>query len=388
MTIICFTGIFIGSFSLALVTAIMNGFEVVIHEKMQNIHAHVTITAYKNNIDLETLSPVLTQEFPEILSFSPLTIRHILLQTPESSDTMPIVAIIKGIEPEKEITTSSLYKKMIPQLSSDKDFAQLFQNNHIIIGKQLARNNQITIGDTVNILFIRDEKIQGKKIVFDSQPVIISGIFDTGIDEFDSNVAYCSLLFLDEMYPNAGIENINIALKPHTNENIIIQKLRNRLGLDVYSWKDLYPSLVASLKLEKYVSFFILALILLVASMNIMSLLFMQIIQKRPEIALLKAIGMSNKSVSTIFFIIGMLISCFASVCGLGAAVLTSLLLQKYPFITLPDTYYVTQLPIAMNVMIIVSVFCVVIFFSLCAILLPIQRIPTIHISRVLRFER
>jgi lipoprotein-releasing system permease protein len=388
MTIICFTGVFIGSFSLALITAIMNGFEVVIHEKMQNIHAHITIAAYKNNIDLKALNRVLTQEFPEIIAFSPLTTRHILLRTHESSDTMPSVAIIKGIAPEKEIITSSLSKKMIPQLASDNDFTQLFKDNHIIIGKQLARNNQIIVGDTVDILFIRDEKIQGKKVIFDSQPAIISGIFDTGIDEFDSSVVYSSLLFLDEIYPNAGIENVNITLKPHSNENIIIQKLRNRLGLDVYSWKDLYPSLVASLKLEKYVSFFILALILLVASMNIMSLLFMQIIQKRPEIALLKAIGMSNKSVSTIFFIIGMTISCFASICGLAGAVFTSLLLQKYPFITLPDTYYVTQLPIAMNAMIIVSVFCVVIFFSLCAIWLPIQRIPTIHISRVLRFER
>ena len=77
-------------------------------------------------------------------------------------------------------------------------------------------------------------------------------------------------------------------------KNIVIQKLRHRLGLDVYSWKDLYPSLVASLKLEKYVSFFILALILLVASMNIISLLFMQITQKRPTIALLQAMGMST----------------------------------------------------------------------------------------------
>jgi lipoprotein-releasing system permease protein len=121
--------------------------------------------------------------------------------------------------------------------------------------------------------------------------------------------------------------------------------------------------------------------------MNIISLLFMQITQKRPDIAILKAMGMSHGSISSIFFIIGMTISCVASFFGLLAAVIASWLLQRYPFITLPDTYYVTHLPVAMNGEIIVAVFCVVIIFSLFATWLPIQRIRSINVSRVLRFE-
>jgi ABC-type lipoprotein release transport system permease subunit len=97
--------------------------------------------------------------------------------------------------------------------------------------------------------------------------------------------------------------------------------------------------------------------------------------------------GMSQQSISTIFFIIGMTISCVASGCGLIAALIASWLLNKYPFITLPDTYYVTQLPVAMSGEIICAVFCVVILFSFFATWLPIQRIATINVSRVLRFE-
>lgn len=387
MTIICFTGIFIGTFALALVSAIMNGFEITIYEKMQSIHAPLIIESYKNNIDIDVLGTVLTEEFPEITAFSPAAHHHILITTNNSDDETPAVAIIRGINPQTEQLTSSLSQKITQKNMPDNSFPDLFDKNSLIIGKQLARNNMLSVGDSVDILFIRDEKINRRKINFDSQSAIITGIFDTGIDEFDSNVVYCSLSFLEQLYPTIAIDQINVAFAPHTNEMLLIQKLRNRLGLDVYSWKDLYPSLVASLQLENYVAFFILALILLVASMNIMSLLFMHITQKRADIAMLRAMGMPHHTVRSIFFIIGMSISCIAALCGLIMAIVASLILHNYPFISLPDTYYVTQLPVAMNGGIICMVFFVVIFFTIGAILLPIQRIKSINISRVLRFE-
>jgi lipoprotein-releasing system permease protein len=387
MTLICFLGIFIGTFSLALVTAIMNGFEVTIHQKMQGIHANIIIQSYRNGINMDVLAPILHKEFPEISAFSPMATHHILLRSnDQQQEETPIVAIIKGIDPAAEIHTSSLSQKMIKTLDN-KPFTQLFDNNQIIIGKKLAEYNKITPGNTIELLFLRDGQIHGKKVIFDSQQAKVTGIFDTGIDEFDHGVVYCSLDFLEKLYPNIDVDQINVTVAPHVNEEQLIQKLRKRLGLYVYSWKDLYPSLVATLKLEKHVSFFILALILLVASMNIISLLFMQITQKRPDIAILKAMGMSDGSISAIFFIIGMIISCVASACGLIVALCTSWFLQTYPFITLPDTYYVTQLPVAMNGEIICAVFCIVILFTIIATWLPIRQITTINVSRVLRFE-
>lgn len=387
MTIICFIGIFIGAFSLAMVTAIMNGFEVTIHKKMQGIHSNIIIQSYRGGINMDVLAPILHKEFPEITSFSPMATHHILLRSnDQSEEDSPLVAVIKGINPQTEINTSSLSQKMFKTLSNNS-FENLFNKNQIIIGKKLAEYNNISVGDTIELLFLRDGQIHGKKVTFDSQKTIISGIFDTGIDEFDNGVVYCSLDFLETLYPNIDVDQVNVAIAPHIDEQKLIHKLHKRLGLNVYSWKNLYPSLVATLKLEKYVSFFILALILLVASMNIISLLFMQITQKRPDIAILTAMGMSQKSISAIFFIIGMTISCIASASGLLTAIVASWLLEKYPFITLPDTYYVTQLPVALNIEIICAVFCVVIFFTLFATWLPIQRIGNINVSRVLRFE-
>src|SRR5690348_8015822 len=81
MTIVCFAGIFIGSFSLALITAIMNGFEVAIHTKMQGIHSHIIIQSYGNDIDYDVLASIVHKEFPEIIALSPTASHHILLRT-------------------------------------------------------------------------------------------------------------------------------------------------------------------------------------------------------------------------------------------------------------------------------------------------------------------
>src|SRR5436189_798824 len=385
MSIICFLGIFIGTFSLTLVTAIMRGFEEVIHKKIQGIHSHIIIDAYKKPINFKLLSKVLHEEFPEISSFSPHTERNALIRPYNNDNTIPTVIIIKSINPELEMLTSSLFAKIIKPTNSN-NLAELFKKDTIIIGKNYANSNNLTIGDTIELLFSGEDKIQGKTVSFESQYAYIGGIFDTGIDEFDSNVIYCSFSFLKNMFLNAEVETVNVKLQLHINESDIIKKLQTRLGLSVYSWKDLYPSLVATLKLEKYVSFFVLALIILVASMNIISVMHMHITQKRSDIALLKAIAMPNSIITTIFFIIGMFLTFSAPLCGIVTALITSYIIKHYPFISLPDTYYTTHLPIAMELYIIFSVVCVVLFFSFMAIYFSTQQIKSIQISHVLRF--
>lgn len=385
MTVISFLGIFIGSFSLALITAITQGYEYAIQNKMQGIHAQIIIRAAQP-LNMSSLAPVLQNEFPEIKSFSPTCTQHLLLRA-NNDTSSPTVAIIKGIDPQQESLTSSLAQKITAPLISPAMFPELLYTDHVIIGQHMAHENNFALGDTIELLFSNNESVRGRKVTFNAHSAVVGGIFKTGIDEFDTNLIYCRMSFLKTLFPNAEIDQVNIQLHTGTNEAQTIEKLKKRLGLEIHSWKDLYPALFAALALEKYVTFFILALITLVASMNIISLLFMQITQKRPDIALLTALGMSHSAIRSIFFYIGMIISISASSCGLLAAILASWLLDRYPFIQLPDAYYVTTLPVHMNWQIIVAVFLIVLFFSLCATWFPAQRIKYINVSEVLRFE-
>ena len=127
--------------------------------------------------------------------------------------------------------------------------------------------------------------------------------------------------------------------------------------------------------------FIILSLITLVAAMNMISLLFMHIIQKRGDIAILKAMGMGNSMINTIFFIMGMSIAAIAAIGGLAVAWIIGILLQRYPFITLPDIYYVTHLPVNLDITVFMLIFVVIMLISVLATWLPIRKIKTIQIA-------
>lgn len=384
MTLICFLGIIIGSFSLALVVSIMNGFEQVTHEKMQGIHAQIIIKAYGDDIDFEKIKPVLQNEFPAIAAVSPNSTKQGIIQKMGSDDITNVV-MIKGINPEQEAQVSILEEKISkPKLAT---LQSLLHDNHVLIGKSLAETLECTIDDHVNILFTKEEQLRSKRVTFDHKEAIIGGIFNTGIDEFDQSLIFCSLPFFNKLFPDNGITQINVKLQPNTNEEKIIKQLQKRLNLEIFSWKDLYPALVSALKLEKYAMFFILALIVLVASMNIISLLFMQIIQKRGDIAILKAMGLANSEVSSIFLIIGMSISLIGSLIGLVSAFFAGLFLQHYPFIELPDAYYVSHLPVSMSWHIFITIFFVIMILSFIATWIPARETRSINIAHVLRFE-
>ncbi len=386
MSIICFVGIFIGSFALAIVTAIMEGFEVAIHTKIQGVHAHLIVDAHGKPINIKALSSVFTNEFPEICSFSPHTERNALIRPINSNNSTPTVVIIKSIDPEKEKNTSCLFEKIVNPIFIN-NFTDFINKNMVMVGKQYATSNNVSVGDNLELLFPREEEIKGNTVTFDSEKAIIGAIFDTGVDEFDSNVIYCTFSFLKNIFPTAAVEQVNLKLHSTKNESVVAQKLRNRLGLSVYSWKDLYPSLVATLTLEKYVSFCIIALIILVASMNMMSLMFMHITQKRHDIAILKALGMTNSAICSVFFITGLILSISASILGLTSALFTTLCIQRYPCISLPDTYYTTYLPIIMEPHTVISIFCLVLFCTFCALYFSTKQIYSINASSVLRFE-
>lgn len=384
MVFVCFLGIAIGSFALALVTSVMQGFEQVTHEKMQGIHAQIIIRSFGDIIDLEKIKSVLDQEFPAIRAFSPSSMKQVIIQK-EGSDDITNVIMIKGIDPKKESNVSTLESKIIAP--SQKKLVDVTYANHILIGKKLATLLECEIGDPVNLIFVHDEQIQRKHIVFDYKKATIGGLFTTGIDEFDQSLIFCSLDFFTHLFPDDGITQINVRLYPGTHEAKTITQLKDRLHLDVYSWKDLYPALVSALKLEKYAMFFILAIIILVASMNIISLLFMQITQKRGDIAILKVMGLPDYQINSIFLYIGIIIALLGSITGLSCAFIAGILLQQYPFITLPDVYYTTHLPVSMSWHLFVTTFIVIIFLSTMVTWLTTRKAQKINIAEVLRFE-
>lgn len=382
MAFISFISIAIGSFALALVTAVMNGFQVSIHEKMQNIHPSATIYSYKDPISFDALKKAMAQKFPEITALSPYAIAHIMVHSDAmEQDELPVVVQLKALDPHAELNVSSLSKKMIHGSLSD------ITENRVVIGKPLAASLGVQIGDPITTLYIEQPTSGQRSVRVHQKESIVSGIFQTGIDEFDNGTVYSSFDFFDELFPDQGITQIGVALDSTVETESLIPRMREFLQLEVLTWKDLYLPLVSALILEKYAMFFILLLITLVASMNIIALLFMIITHKRSDIAILRAMGLNQKTITQSFMLLGLTISAVACVCGLTAAWVTSWILEQYPFIQLPDVYYVSHLPARMELSIIVIVFALVMCITGIASWFSARRIRSINIANVLRFE-
>lgn len=395
---ICFLGIFVGTFSLMLTLIIMNGFEKVTHEKMQGINSQAIIYSNGQQIDYLAITEHLLKNYNNyIKSVSPSSTRQVLIENNNSQS----VLFLKGIMPESEALVTNIQEKIALPVNSS--LLDLVNNNKIIIGIKTAQNYNLKIGDTLSLLIPKEGG--QNKIALKKKEVIVSGIFNVGLEEYDSNFAFCSLDYLHSLFkekpesadqinlkfkePKLNLFNKIINLFKFTNyEDNILNILQNDMpALTVTSWKNLYPALVSSLKLEKYVMFFILALIIMVACMTMISLLFMYIQQKRRDIAILKSMGYPDKNIRSIFLSIGTKITFFASISGLGLAAIAGYLLEKYPFIELPDVYYVSYLPARMSLEIFIVVFLTTMLLGFLATWIPARATMNINVSQVLRQE-
>lgn len=413
---ICFLGILIGTFSLMLTLIIMNGFEKTIHDKMQGINAQVLIYSPGNQLDYKILKPYIEKEFSNyVSSVGGNSVRQVLI---DRNDQQSVI-FVKGIDANAETNVTNLKDKIIlPILPKEKILPTLLQDDGIIVGNKTAKKYNLKIGDKITLLI---PKPTGKqKIGLKKKQATVTGFFKIGLEEYDNNFAFANIDFLKSLFKEkeVGIDQLTLKLKDQqlptfelstkffketynyfktkvyllfsgqSQEDLIIKKISSALpNLTITPWKNLYPALVSSLKLEKYVMFFILALITLVASMNMISLLFMQIQNKRKDIAILKSMGMPNKNIRAIFLKLGLSIVFLSSIIGLGLAAIAGFLLEKYPFIELPDVYYVSYLPAKMDIEIFLVVFLATMLIGFLATWIPAKRTQKINIAQVLRQE-
>lgn len=376
---VCFLGILIASSSLALVVSIMTGFEKATYEKIQSIYPDLIISGNGQQFDMQQLGTILQEQEYKIRSFTRQKTAQALMYNPETSQA-PRMVFLNGINQAEQ---NKLSKKLLNQ--KDEGLEELLEKNNVIIGSKLAQTADLFVGSSINILYTHDEP-SGLHITFQQAVAKVSGIFKTGVEEFDNISLYCNDNFFDTLFPDNLNEEIHVTLLPDVSNESIAKALSKRLETDVYSWMALYPTLISALKLEKWAMSFILLLIVFVASMNIISLISMYVEQKKKDIAILICLGMNTSSIRAIFVTISLIISCLATWLGLLAAYVVGKALQTYPFIKLPESIYDTDyLPIKLEAYVFLTIFILTIMISFFASLLATRNIENIRIVETLK---
>ena len=362
ISIFSFIGISLGVAVLIIVMSVMNGFRTELINKIIGFNAHITVKPYESRIDLNSINPELKNISKELILSN--TGEAIILKKDISKGIL-----LRGYK-SNELSKIKIFNNK--SFIGDKD---LLSKDFISIGKELSFTLDLEIGDSVTLM-----SSTGIETIIGNLPkqktFLVSSIFESGLIDFDNSIAFINLSTLESFF-NLSEKERNLEIYLNNPKNIEYQKTivqKNFPNEFIYTWADMNSSLFSALKVERNVMFIILSLIIIVAAFNIISGLTILVKNKTRDIAILKSIGVLNKSIVKIFFLIGLLIGTSATIFGIFLGVIFSMYVENLrQFISTvfnlrlfpEEIYFLSTMPSEINIF---SIFII----SICSILVTI----------------
>jgi lipoprotein-releasing system permease protein len=385
ISIFSFLGIMLGVAILIIVMSVMNGFKTDLTKKILGLNPHIVIQPNSFVIGDNYISQ-LKDKFKDISISKSFSGEGIII----SNDNAKGV-ILKGIDKDEKTTIDFLNKSIT---SGD---VKSFKKNQVFIGTELAYNLNLRAGENINLMssaFVATPLGSLPK----QENYKIAGTFNTGFLEFDQNIIFMdiedSLSIFDKEKKD---QNIEIYLKDPLEANSYKKEIEKiNPNYFIYTWSDLNKSFFSALKVERNVMFIILTLIIIIAAFNIISGLTILIKNKTKEIAILKTLGLSNKSIKKSFFLTGFTIGFFATICGIILGIIFSYNIENLRIILLtvfnleifpPDIYFLEKLPSEISFISISIIFILSLGVSAIASYLPAMNISKMKTFRALKYE-
>jgi lipoprotein-releasing system permease protein len=349
ITILSMAGVGLGVMALVVVLSVMSGFEEDLKTKILGTNAHLVIFQHGSPMrDYEEVSRK-AEGIKGVVATTPFIFSQAMI----TSETNVLGVVLRGIDPNtagRVINIENTIKKgSIDGLKREEGPSG---PPGILIGKELAQTLGIMLGDTVVVV-----SPLGTLAPMSTGPPMkkfrVAGIFDSGMYEYDTTLAYISLKSAQKFLAmDDSVSGVEVKVQDIYGVKKVAREIQKTLGFPFWTkdWMQMNKSLFAALKLERTVMFIILVLIVLVAAFGIVSTLIMVVMEKNKDIAILKSMGAVGKSIMRIFIFEGLIIGVVGTALGLVGGYVICMLLAKYQFISLPsDVYYISRLPVKMN---------------------------------------
>ena len=385
ITGISILGIMIGVMALIVVLAVMNGFREDLMKKILGVNSHLLILSYKGGISDREGVIQKALEVDGVLAATPLIYSQVMIKSYGNISG----AILRGIDPATAGTVINI-DSMIRGGSLDvlKDSGP--DPPGIILGSQLSKQIGAVPGDTVTLVSPIGKLTPLGRVASEGQ-FKVRALFESGMYEYDSSMVYLSLPDAQDFLSLGDeVTVIELKVKDIDASDRIGKRIQEKLGYPYWTkdWKMMNRSLFSALKLEKVTMFIILIMIVLVGALNIISSLVMMVMEKNRDIAILRTMGASPKTIMSIFIIQGLFVGLIGTLLGLMSGSFLCHILARYKFIKLPpDVYYISTLPVRMEWLDVVSIAFAAVIISFVATIYPSWQASKVNPVEALRYE-
>ncbi len=382
-------GIVVGVTALITVISVMNGFDSELRSRILGMVAHATISGVGQNMPDWQHALDVAERNQHVKGAAPYVEREAFLRGNEASQG----AIIRGILPDQESRVDDIGQKMVAgKLSSLTDGSW-----GIVLGRDLALNLDVNVGDKV-VVYAPEISVTPIGALPRLRRFTVVGIFEAGMQEYDSGLAVINLHDAEKLYNMPGPSGIRLRLDDLFRANAVAIDIANQLGgaYRVQGWMQSHANFFKAVAMEKVVMFVILSLIVAVAAFNLVSTLVMLVTDKQADIAILRTLGATPRSIMGVFVVQGMLVGVIGIAIGVLCGVLLAVNLpaivdwiQNVTGIVFlsPDVYYINNVPSKLHWNDVGWIAGMAFVFSLLATLYPAWRASRTQPAEALRYE-
>ena len=355
-------GVAVGVMALVIALALMTGLQAELRDRILGATAHVFVYKQTGITDYHAEVAKL-KAIPHVKSAAPAILGRGMLTSPSSVAFISV----KGIDPALEATVSDIEKAVVSGKLSDLTVTSEESPDTIFLGKDVAAELAVGVGDSVNLL-----TPEGSLSPFGMSPrprmLRVAGIFYMGFNEYDATYGFVSLDVAERIFNRTTPELIQLTVDDMYSAPQVAAAITTTLGPQYLAsdWTTLNQSLFKALTLEKFAISITIGLIVMVAALNIVASLVLLVMEKSPDIAILKTMGASARSVMYVFMLQGLIIGLAGTLVGAVLGAFSSWVLNRYHLIKVPgDVYQVSYLPFTLlpGDLIVVIVLAVVICF-------------------------